>query len=317
MEQTPKRFETTFEGKTFVFETGHLAGQAGGAVTVRVGDSMVFAAATMSSEARPGVDFMPLTVDYEERMYAGGRIPGSFFRREGRPSEDAILTARLTDRPLRPLFPKDLRNDVQVIIYAWSADGENPLDILAVNAASAALTISDAPFGGPVAAVRIGRVDGRFVVNPTFQQLDESELDLRIAGTRDAILMVECGAKQVGEAIMVQALEFGHQALQPLIALQERMAAELAKPKRAYVSAAANEELAQRVYQRVAGELDAILERPYVKAERSASFDALKAAALAEIAGEDETLVGPVKEAFESAMKKVVRARILDKGIRP
>ena len=183
-------------GKPITFETGTLAGQAGGAVTVRLGDTMIFAAATMSPEVRLGIDFFPLTVDYEERMYAGGRIPGSFFRREGRPSEEAILIARLTDRPLRPLFPKDLRNDVQVILYSLSVDGENPIDILAINAASAALMISDIPWGGPVAAVRIGRIDGQFIVNPTYQRTGSSDLDLRIAGTRDAILMVECGAKE-------------------------------------------------------------------------------------------------------------------------
>src|SRR5512143_80156 len=208
MQPQAKQFNTLVGDKPITFETGKLAGQAGGAVTVRLGDTMMFAAATMSSEVRPGQDFFPLTVDYEERMYAGGRIPGSFFRREGRPSEDAILTARLTDRPLRPLFPKDLRNDVQVIIYSFSADGINPIDILAVNAASAALSISDAPFAGPIGAVRIGRIDGKFVLNPTFEEQNASDLDLRMAGTRDAILMVECGAKEVAEEDMVQALEF-------------------------------------------------------------------------------------------------------------
>jgi polyribonucleotide nucleotidyltransferase len=145
MKPESKQFTAQLDGKTVTFETGKLAHQAGGAVTVRLGDTMMFAAATMSAEMRPGIDFFPLTVDYEERMYAGGRIPGSFFRREGRPTEDAILTARLTDRPLRPLFPKDLRNDVQIIMYALSADTENPIDVLSVNAASAALTISDIP----------------------------------------------------------------------------------------------------------------------------------------------------------------------------
>ncbi len=150
MQSEVKQFNTQVAGKDLVFETGKLAGQAGGAITLRLGDTMVFASATMSSEVRTGIDFFPLTVDYEERMYAGGRIPGSFFRREGRPTEEAILTARLTDRPLRPLFPKDLRNDVQVIMYSLSVDGENPLDILAVNAASTALMISDIPWQGPV-----------------------------------------------------------------------------------------------------------------------------------------------------------------------
>src|SRR5512136_2751413 len=152
MKPESKQFTTMVGGKPISFETGTLAGQAGGAITVRLGDTMIFAAATMSPEVRTGIDYFPLSVDFEERMYAGGRIPGSFFRREGRPSESAILTARLTDRPLRPLFPKDMRNDVQVIMYALSADGQNPLDILGIVAASAALSISDAPWAGPVAA---------------------------------------------------------------------------------------------------------------------------------------------------------------------
>src|SRR5512135_2333377 len=215
MKPESKKFTSMVGSKPISFETGTLAGQAGGAVTLRLGDTMVFAAATMSPEVREGIDFFPLTVDYEERMYAGGRIPGSYFRREGRPTEEAILTARLTDRPLRPLFPKDLRNDVQVILYSFSVDGDNPIDILSINAASAALTISDVPWGGPVAAVRIGLIDDQFVVNPTTTEQDRSSLDLRIAGTRDAILMVECGATEVPEAKMVEALNFGHQSILP------------------------------------------------------------------------------------------------------
>src|SRR5512136_650864 len=191
MKPESKIYRSMVGGKPITFETGTLAGQAGGAVTVRLGDTMIFAAATMSPEVRLGIDYFPLTVDYEERMYAGGRIPGSFFRREGRPSEEAILIARLTDRPLRPLFPKDLRNDVQVILYALSSDGVNPIDIMAVNAASAALLISDIPFDGPVGAVRIGLIDNQFILNPSFDQLNVCRLDLRMAGTRDAILMVE------------------------------------------------------------------------------------------------------------------------------
>ena len=235
MKPESHQFTAKVGEKTIIFETGLLAAQAGGSVTLRLGDTMMFAAATMSSEIRPGIDFFPLTVDYEERMYAGGRIPGSFFRREGRPTEDAILTARLTDRPLRPLFPKDLRNDVQVILYAFSVDGENPIDILGVTAASTALTISDVPWGGPVGAVRIGRVEGRFIANPTYAEQDLSDLDLRIAGTREAILMVECGANEVDEATMLAALEFGHHALQPLIDIQLTMAEKVGKPKRSYV----------------------------------------------------------------------------------
>jgi len=185
-----RQYTAQVGGRAITIETGKLAQQAGGSVTLRLGDSIIFAAATMGG-IREGIDFFPLTVEYEERMYAGGRIPGSFFRREGRPSEEAILIGRLTDRPIRPLFPKNMRNEVQVIMFSLSADMENSLDILAVNAASAALMISDIPWGGPIGAVRIGRVNGEFVINPTVAEREISDLDLRIAGTRDAILMVD------------------------------------------------------------------------------------------------------------------------------
>ena len=193
-------------GIEFSIETGKVAKQADGAVIVRYGDTMVLVSA-VGSKPRPDIDFFPLSVDFEEKLYAVGKIPGSFFRREGRPSEEAILTARLTDRPLRPLFDQEMRNDVQVIMFSISADQENPLDILCINAASAALMISDIPWGGPVGAVRVGRVNGKFIANPIFTEIEQSELDLRIAGTSDAILMVECGANEVADDVMVEALE--------------------------------------------------------------------------------------------------------------
>lgn len=312
-----KQFNTLMGEKPIIIETGHLASQAGGAVTVRVGDTMVFAAATMSDEPRVGIDFFPLTVDYEERMYAGGRIPGSFFRREGRPSEEAILTARLTDRPLRPLFPKDLRNDVQVVIYSFSADGENPIDIAAVNAASAALMVSDIPWGGPVGAVRIGRIDGQLVVNPTFNNQRASDLDLRLAGTKEAILMVECGADEVYEEVMVEALEFGHQAIQPIIDLQNRMAAEVGKAKRDYPHFSIDDALINLVQERTNNAIREIFEQPRSKAERNEALKVLREDLVAELAGDDEIQAGFVKSAFEDSLKDVVRARILEQGIRP
>ncbi len=311
------RYETVVGDKTVVIETGKLAMQANGAVTVRLGDTMVFAAATMSKEAREGIDFFPLRVDYEERMYAGGRIPGSFFRREGRPSEEATLTARLVDRPLRPLFPKDLRNDVQVVLYSISADESNPIDILAINAASAALMISDIPWHGPVGAVRIGRIGGEFVVNPTFQDLEKSDLDLRIAGSRDAILMVEAGASEVPEEVMVEALAFGHQALQPMIDIQEKMAAELGKPKREYTPFVVEESLAAQIEEMVGERIKELLATPHTKAEFNNGLDALKKEVLEALAGEDASQALPVKVAFENVLKKIVRSRILNEGIRP
>jgi len=317
MKPQVNNYQFTLGNKTFTYETGHLAGQAGGAVTLRVGDTMIFAATTMSDEIRQGIDFFPLTVDYEERMYAGGRIPGSFFRREGRPTEEAILTARLTDRPLRPLFPKDLRNDVQVILYSFSTDGENPIDILAVNAASAALMISDIPWGGPVGAVRVGLIEDEFVLNPTFADMEYSDLDLRLAGTRDAILMVECGAKEVSEELMVSALEFGHQAIQPIIDLQEKMAAEIGKEKKAYTSFGIDESLQALVTQKTQAILSDILDRPFVKTEQNSAIDELGKAIEKEIAGEDEEKAPQVKQAFESSIKYYIRQRILERSLRP
>ena len=317
MKPEAKQFQAVVGGKTVSFETGKLAGLAGGAVSVQLGDTMIFAAATMSPDVRPGIDFFPLTVDYEERMYAGGRIPGSFFRREGRPSEEATLTARLTDRPLRPLFPKDLRNDVQVIMYALSVDGENPIDILSINVASAALMISDVPWGGPVGAVRVGHVDGKFIINPTTAEMETSDLDLRLAGTRDAILMVECGAKEVPEAVMVEALNIGHQALQPLIDVQEEMARQLGKAKRAYHPFMLSAVIQQPVYERAAARLNQIFDQGGSKAEIAAATDALRAEIVTELTTQDETLADEVKEAFEDALKKVVRQRILEQGKRP
>ncbi|NPA31864.1 MAG: polyribonucleotide nucleotidyltransferase, partial [Chloroflexi bacterium] len=317
------RYETQVGDETVIIETGKLAFQANAAVTVRMGDTMVFAAATMSDEPREDLDFFPLRVDYEERLYAGGRIPGSFFRREGRPSEEAILTARLVDRPIRPLFPKDLRNDIQVIIYSLSVDDEHPLDILAVNAASAALMISDIPWNGPIAAVRVGRINGEFVVNPTFSQLKESDLDLRIAGTRDAIIMVEAGAREVAEDVMVDALTFGHQALQPLLDLQERMAAEIGKPKAEYKPFVVPEELVAAIGERIADRIvTEVLDPTLRKRERNRAINRLRQemietfAALTDDEGAALYTPGQIKAAFEEVLKQVMRRRILETGVR-
>ncbi len=317
MKPTAQTYTAMVGGKQITFETGKLAGQAGGAVTVQLGDTMIFSATTMSPQIREGTDFFPLSVDYEERMYAGGRIPGSFFRREGRPGPDAILIARLTDRPLRPLFPKGMRNDVQVLIYSFSSDSENPLDVLAINAASASLMISDIPWNGPVGAVRIGRINGEFIVNPTYAQIDESDLDLRLAGTKDAILMVEAGANEIPEDVMLKALEFGHQSLQPLVELQEKMAAEIGKPKLEVPLNLVSDELVAKVKQRIQKELEEVLDLPYQKATLYGGIDALQAKVVEEMAAEDESLIPAVKEAFGEAEKAIVRRRILDQGKRP
>src|SRR5512134_4130034 len=266
MKPESKKYSTTVGTETLTFETGKLAGQAGGAVTFGTAESIVFAAATMGG-VREGIDFFPLSVEYEERLYAGGRIPGSFFRREGRPGTEASLPARLTDLPLRPLFQDGMRNEVQVIMFSLSSDGVNPLDVLAINAASAAIMISDIPWNGPVGAVRVGRVNGEFVINPTYPQVDSSDLDLRIAGTRDAILMVECGANEIPEDVMVAALEYGHKSLQPLIDLQMQMQAEVGKPKREVTLYVPNEETKKKVFDRVSGAISTLLDKPLTKNE--------------------------------------------------
>jgi polyribonucleotide nucleotidyltransferase len=224
-------FSTEVGGRTLTIETGKLARLAGGSVTVRYGDTMVLGTANRS-EPRPGLDFFPLTVDFEERMYAAGKIPGGFIKRESRPSEAAILAARLTDRPIRPLFPEGYKDDVQVVITVLSTDQENDPDVLGTIAGSAALTLSEIPFQGPVAAVRVGRIDGEFVINPIYSQMAESELDLVVSGTRDAIMMVEAGAKLLPEAIMAEAILFAHRALAPIIDLQEQLQKEAGKAKR-------------------------------------------------------------------------------------
>ena len=223
-------FETQIGGRTLTIETGKLARLAGGAVTVRYGDTLVLGTANRS-DPRPGLDFFPLTVEFEERMYAAGKIPGGFIKREARASEAATLAARLTDRPIRPLFPEGYKDDIQLVITVLSTDQENEPDVLGTVAASAALTISEIPFAGPVGAVRIGRIDGEFVVNPTYSQLADSELDLIVSGTRDAIMMVEAGAKLLPEDVMAEAILFGHRALQPLIDIQEQLRRPSASPR--------------------------------------------------------------------------------------
>jgi polyribonucleotide nucleotidyltransferase len=317
MQPEQKEYSIEVGGQTLTFASGKLAGQAGGAVTLQMGDTLLFASATMSGEPRAGINFFPLSVDFEERMYAGGRIPGGFFRREGRPTENAILTSRLTDRPLRPLFPKDMRNDVQMIIYALSSDGENIMDVLAINVASAALVISDIPWSGPVGAVRVGRVDGNFVINPTYTQLEESDLDLRVAGTKEAILMVECGAEEVDEATIVSALEEAHKAIKVIAEVQEKMGKEIGKDKRSYTPFAIDAVLKKQVLDSVSAEMEAILEKAMSKHDHNEAFNALRTKTVDAIKAEDEELAGDAQEAFSAAEKVVVRKRILEKGMRP
>jgi len=307
-------FKTMVGDKEIVIETGYFAWQANGAVIVRVGDTMILATATMAKEPREGIDFFPLSVDFEERLYAAGRIPGSFQRREGKPSENAILTARLVDRPLRPLFPKDLRNDVQIILTSLSADPEYHLDIPSIIAASAALTISDIPWFGPVGAVRVGYIDGQFVINPTVSQMEHSRLDLRLAGTADAVIMVEAGANEIPEDLMVEAIRLGHEAMQPLIALQEEMRAAIGKPKATYKAFSISEEVRQAVRARLDHQIAEILDTYFDKDKRNEALDELEEEILQALSEYEQA---QVKESFHEALREEVRRRILEEGRRP
>jgi polyribonucleotide nucleotidyltransferase len=307
-------FKTMVGDKEILIETGYFAWQASGALIVRVGDTMILATATMAREPREGTDFFPLSVDFEERLYAAGRIPGSFQRREGKPSENAILTARLVDRPLRPLFPKDLRNDVQIILTSLSADPEYHLDIPSIIAASAALTISDIPWFGPVGAVRVGYIDGQFVINPTVSQMEHSRLDLRLAGTADAVIMVEAGANEIPEDLMVEAIRLGHEAMQPLIALQEEMRAAIGKPKATYRAFSISEEVRQAVRARLDHQIAEILDTYFDKDKRNEALDELEEEILQALSEYEQA---QVKESFHEALREEVRRRILEEGRRP
>jgi polyribonucleotide nucleotidyltransferase len=312
-----RKYVAEVGGRSITIETGHLAMQAGGAVTVRLGDSLVLCTATASKKPREGIDFFPLTVDFEERLYAAGRIPGSFFRREGRPSEAGILTMRLIDRPLRPLFPKDFRNDVQVIATALSSDSENYLDIPAIIGASAALVISDIPFEGPVGACRVGLVEDEFVVNPTAEQMKESLLDLRMAGTEDAILMVEAGAQELHEEVMLQALQVGHEAMQAVIALQKQMREEVGKPKVLdYPVITIEERDRERIIERIGDRVADMVSQPMNKVERAQATDALKDEILGSFVGDETIELSDVKSVFQEVLKEESRAIVLERGQR-
>lgn len=295
--------------------TGKFAQQAGGAITVRSGDTELLVTATMSRDVREGISFFPLTVNFEERLYAAGRIPGSFFRREGRPTESATLICRLTDRPIRPLFPKDMRNDVQVIITPLSQDAEHYSDILSVIGASAALSVSDVPFDGPIGGVRIGYIEDELVVNPTISQAEESLLDLRMAGTSDAILMVEADANEVSEKIIVDALRTGFEAIQDLIEVQHEMREQVGKPKREYTPMGVMpEDLIETLRQEASADLIEAVYGATSKQDRDDRVRSLQnewAARMAE--GWDEKTV---KEALDKVMREIVRQRTIEEGVR-
>ena len=308
--------EAVISGRTLSIETGRLAEQASGAVLVRYGDTVILATATGSVAPREGIDFFPLTVDVEERMYAVGKIPGGFIKREGRPSEHSILASRLTDRPIRPLFPKGSRNDVQIAITVLSADQENDFDVLGISAASAALSISNIPFGGPVGAVRVGLINDQLVINPTETDLQGSRLDLIVAGTSDAIMMVEAGAKEVPEEIILEALRLGHEAIQDIIRLQEQLVQLAGRPKTPFVATVSDAALAQEVSDFLQPQLKKT-GKSVTKAERELILEKIRLDLAEVFTAKYPDRMKEVVGFFEKELKMFVRNQILDSGIRP
>ncbi len=308
------RKEITFAGRQLVIETGKLAGQANGAVTVQFGQTVILATATMSKSPREGIDFLPLTVDYEERLYAAGKIPGSYQRREGRARDAAILSGRLVDRTIRPLFPKGLRLDVQVIITTLSADQENDPGILGIVAASAALAVSDIPWGGPVAGVQIGFVNGQLIVNPTNAELEKSTLELAIAATSDAVMMVEAGAKRVSEQVILEAIALAQGEIRTLCTLQEELRVEVGKPKREFIAAETPSDLKAAVDDALAGRLLAVLNQAD-KATREEGLDSLTADVVAAL--RDRFDAQKISGVVEGRIKTAVRDQILLENLRP
>ncbi|MBF6591417.1 MAG: polyribonucleotide nucleotidyltransferase [Ktedonobacterales bacterium] len=310
------QFETTLAGRTLSIETGRVAEQAGGAVIVRYGDTVVLGTATASSGPREGIDFFPLTVDVEERLYAAGKIPGGFIKREGRPTEHSILASRLADRPIRPLFPKGYRNDVQVVITILSADMENDPNVLGIIAASAALSISDVPFAGPVGAVRVGYINGQIVINPPESELANSLLDLVVAGTADAVVMVEAGAKELPEETLVEALRTGHETIQQIIRIQRQLVEAAGKPKQQFTAPEPDTALGEAVAKFARPRFTDTANNPN-KAEREARLHAVEVDLLAALAERYPDRGKEIRTLFEKELKQYVRNQILEKGVRP
>lgn len=308
-------------GRTLTLQTGKIGKQAGGAIFCRYGDTVISAFATASNEPREGISFFPLTVEFEERLYAAGKIPGGFIKREGRPSEKAILSARLIDRPIRPLFPEGYRNDVQVVTQVMSVDQDCASDITAINAASAALTISNVPFEGPVAGVTVGLIDDEFIINPTVAQAEKSLMHLTVAGTKDAVMMVEAGAQEVPEAQMLEAIMFGHREVQRIADFIENFRAEalevnLAKPKQEVKVNQIPENIIEAVKAFAYDKMDAAV-RTEEKKAREAAIKLVKDEALAHFAEEFPEDLRNIDQVLEDFVHKIVRRLITVEHIRP
>ena len=309
-------FEMELGGRKLVIENGKMAKQANGAVLVRYGDTVVLVTATASAEPREGVDFFPLTVDYEEKMYAAGKIPGGFIKREGRPSSDAILCARLIDRPIRPLFPKGYRNDVQIVATVMSVEQDNAPELAAMIGASAALTVSDIPFNGPIAGVRVGRVNNEFVINPTEEQRKVSTLNLTVAGSYDAVMMVEAGANELPEEVILDAILFGHQEIKRIVEFQNEIRNECGKEKREAKLFTVPEELMTAVRDYTKDRLDEATRNPD-KLDRDAHIADINAEAMEHFLVEYPEMDKEIAIALHDIEKEIVRRMITHEKIRP
>ena len=308
-----QKFERSLGRENIIIETGRMAKQADGACTVQLGGTVVLVSAVCSKRSRPDLDFFPMTCEYQEKTYAAGKIPGGFFKREGRPSEKEILTARLIDRPIRPLFGKGFINELQLVAIVISSDNENDSDVLAMIGASTALTISDIPFNGPIAAVRVGRIDGKFILNPTFKELDSSDLDLVVAGNRSSVLMVESASLELSEDTLLDAIKFGHQEMQVLIDLQEEMAKACGKEKREIALRDVDADLLKSVRSASIAKLGEI-NRLNTKEQREEAFDLLLKELVEKLAPEDSKVSEKdVKYALEETEKEEVRKFIVEK----
>jgi len=309
------RFETMVGGKPLSIAFGSVARQADGAAWVRYGDTVVLVTAVAAKQAREGIDFFPLTVDYQERAYAAGKIPGGFFKREGRPRDAETLASRLIDRPIRPLFPKGYRRDVQIIATVLSADTENDPDILGIVGASAALSVSPIPFLGPIGAVRVGRVDGHYVLNPTYSQLEKSDLDVVVAGTREGVVMVEAGAREVPEEIVLEAVAVGHKALGELCRIQEQLQQAHGKPKTPFTAPPPDPALLERVGATCREPIRA-LAAGFAKEERGARLAEIRERTIAAFGGGPPEVLAQVRELVEQVEREEMRRLLLERGTR-
>ena len=307
-----KKLELDFYGRPLSIEVGKVAKQADGAALVRYGETVVLVTAVAAKELKTDTDFFPLTVDYQEKTFAAGKIPGGFFKREGRPSEKEILTCRLIDRAIRPLFSEGLRCETQVIATVLSADRENDPDVVAMLGASVALHVSDIPFNGPLAGVRIGRIDGQWVINPTQSQLPESDMDIFLSGGRDAIVMVEGGAKMVPEDEILEALFTGHAAIQPLLQIQEEIRREVGKPKRQVPLAELDSAVVRRVEQLALSKLQQAIEIPE-KLERYKQIGEIKGEVVAQMLAEFPQKEKDIKGAFDELKRNCFRGLIIQR----